>query len=52
MGSVERMEGEVDSSGDATGGAVCDVDEGRAVGRTRSWKDVDSTLGRTAVKLE
>ena len=48
----EEVEGEVDSGGDATGGVVCDVDEGRGVGRRMGWKDVDSTLDSAAVRLE
>ena len=52
VGRGEEVEGEVDSGRDVDGGVVCDVDEGRGVDRTMSWKDVDSTLERAAVRLE
>jgi hypothetical protein len=48
----EGMEGEVDSGGEVEGGVPCDVDDRRGVDRTRSWKDVDNTLERAAVRLE
>ena len=44
----EEVEGEVDCGGDATSRVVCNVDEGRGVGRMISGKDADSILERAA----
>ena len=44
--ALEEVEGEANSGVAATGGVVCNVDEGSGVDRTMSWKDVDSTWER------
>lgn len=51
-GRGEEAAEEVDSGRGVIGGVVCDVSEGAEVDRAMSWKDVDSTLDRAAVRLE
>ena len=52
MGRGGQAAEEVGSGRGVIGGVVCDVSEGAEVDRAMSWKDVDSTLDRAAVRLE
>lgn len=51
-GREEEVEQEVERGEGVIGGVICVIVEGRGVDRTMSWKDVDRTLERAAVRLE